>query len=114
MSDPEKKEVATPLVGFADLSGFIGSDKDRSVALFRGYLSLAARDLLYRQSELEALQATLARFDQDDASDCAWGKYETGDTAKDWQLLTKEPITAYSARRKRVVLQIREQLKEYR
>jgi hypothetical protein len=97
MPDPEQKRALPRAVDFADLSAFIGNDKDRSIALFRGYLALAARDLLYRQSELEALQATLARFDRDDASDCARGRYETGDAAKDWQLLTREPSTPHSA-----------------
>ena len=85
-----------------------------SVALYRSYLSLATRDLLYRQSELNELQEQLARFDQDDAAEAKSGNREVKDMAMDWQRLCEEPLKSRAARRKKLIFQIRENLKEYR
>jgi hypothetical protein len=48
-----------PLDGFPSLSDFIASDHDRTSLVFRRFDRLAARNLLYLQSELAALEAKL-------------------------------------------------------
>jgi hypothetical protein len=50
-----------PLDGFPSLSEFIASDHDRTSLVFRRFDRLAARNLLYLQSELAELEAKLVR-----------------------------------------------------
>jgi hypothetical protein len=50
-----------PLNGFPSLSEFIASDHDRTSLVFRRFDRLAARNLLYLQSELAELEAKLVR-----------------------------------------------------
>jgi hypothetical protein len=53
-----------PLVGFPSLADLIGSDPDRTSLVFRRFDKLAARNLLYLQSELAELEARLVRWNQ--------------------------------------------------
>lgn len=114
MKDAEEGEAHPRSIGFANLSEFIDRDKDRSIALYRGYLSLASRDLLYRQSELNNLREQLARYDAEDAENARGGKREFKDMAMDWQLLCEGLPNSPAGRRKKLILDIREHLKEYR
>lgn len=114
MRDAEEEGSRPQAIGFANLSEFIVHDKDRSVALYRGYFSLASRDLLYRQSELKNLQEQLARYDREDAENAQVGKREFKDMAMDWQLLCEELPNSPAGRRKKLILEIRDNLKEYR
>lgn len=120
-------------LGFAGLSRFMSTDKEHAGFVFRRFGALAARDLLYRQSELLELQAQLERLDKEDVA--------SGDirrrAAKDWQKLAEEGLdssgvqradgatdasrvttplhaNAAAAERKALVLGIRHALKEYR
>jgi hypothetical protein len=49
-----------PLDGFPSLAQFISSDPDRTSLVFRRFDNLAARNLLYLQSELAELEAKQA------------------------------------------------------
>jgi hypothetical protein len=50
-----------PLDGFPSLADFIASDHDRTSLVFKRFDKLAARNLLYLQSELAELEAKLVR-----------------------------------------------------
>ncbi|KAH7342604.1 hypothetical protein BKA65DRAFT_478476 [Rhexocercosporidium sp. MPI-PUGE-AT-0058] len=52
------------LEGFADFAAYIGSDRD--LALFRRFDTLGARNLLYLQAELLALEEQLQEYDEED------------------------------------------------
>jgi hypothetical protein len=52
---------ARPLDGFPSLANFIASDHDRTSLVFRRFDKLAARNLLYLQSELAELEARMVR-----------------------------------------------------
>jgi hypothetical protein len=52
------------LDGFADVSHYIGSDRD--LALFRRFDVLGARNLLYLQARLLALEEVLQKYDEED------------------------------------------------
>jgi hypothetical protein len=52
------------LDGFADVSAYIGSD--RELALFRRFDVLGARNLLYLQARLVLLEAKLEKYDEED------------------------------------------------
>lgn len=114
MKDAEEGASHPQSIGFANLSDFIVRDKDRSVTLYRGYLSLASRDLLYRQSELRNLQEQLSRYDREDAENARVGKREFKDMAMNWQLLCEGVPSSPAGRRKKLILEIRDSLKEYR
>ncbi|KAH9216090.1 hypothetical protein DL95DRAFT_460634 [Leptodontidium sp. 2 PMI_412] len=52
------------LEGFADFAAYIGSDRD--LALFRRFDTLGARNLLYLQAELLALEEKLQEYDEEE------------------------------------------------
>ncbi|KAL5328854.1 hypothetical protein ACEPPN_002362 [Leptodophora sp. 'Broadleaf-Isolate-01'] len=52
------------LEGFADFAAYIGSDRD--LALFPRFDTLGARNLLYLQAELLALEEQLQEYDEED------------------------------------------------
>jgi hypothetical protein len=54
------------LDGFPSLAAFIASDRDRSTLIYKRFDELAARNLLYLQSELAELHAKQRAFDQED------------------------------------------------
>lgn len=49
------------LLGYPSLARFIASDSDRTSLVFRRFDRLAARNLLYLQSELAELEGKLVR-----------------------------------------------------
>ncbi|KAI0508641.1 hypothetical protein F5B22DRAFT_619782 [Xylaria bambusicola] len=55
--------------GFGSFSDFIASDEDKSTAVYNQFSRLAARDLVYYQSELAELQALQDQYDIEDAKD---------------------------------------------
>jgi hypothetical protein len=59
-SDVETGRIR-PLDGFPSLSEFVASDLDRTSLVFRRFDRLAARNLLYLQSELAELEAELVK-----------------------------------------------------
>lgn len=55
--------------GFGALADFINSDEDHSTAVYSRFGKLAARDLLFYQSELAELQSRQDEYDLEDARD---------------------------------------------
>lgn len=51
------------LSGFPSLVAFIASDRDRTTLIYKRFDELAARNLLYLQSELAKLQAQQHLYD---------------------------------------------------
>lgn len=67
LSDLEQDGMKiTYLASYASLAKFVSSDPDHSTAIFKTFDRLAARNLLYLQSELAELQAQQDRYDDDD------------------------------------------------
>lgn len=105
-------------LGFAGMSAFMSSDKEHSGFVFHRFKELAARDLLYMQSELLELEISLKRLDDEDVK----GDNMQRSDAKNWtQLRSRCKKTSAgqfesptAARRKGLILEIREKLKEYR
>lgn len=60
------ESTARPLLGYPSLSDFIASDRDRTTLIFKRFDELAARNILYLQSEIADLQAQQRAFDQED------------------------------------------------
>ncbi|KAF2452824.1 hypothetical protein BDY21DRAFT_404801 [Lineolata rhizophorae] len=54
------------LTGYPSLAALVASDPDRTTAIFKRYDRLAARNLLYFQSELAELQAQQDEYDKQD------------------------------------------------
>jgi hypothetical protein len=111
-TDTEKGERENKLVGFAGLAEFIASDKEHSTSIYRQFEKLAARNILYLQSELRALDLQLEELDRDDARD-----FDAIGSAMDWQLLcelAKEPDNHREKERLELIYKIREKVKEYR
>ena len=107
------KSRITYATGFASLANFIASDPDRTTLVFKLFDELAARNLLYLQSELAELQARQQRLDSEhlsadlDAKQCArnFASFEmAAEDGGDFKQKDKRDLT----------LQIRKTLKEYR
>lgn len=135
MAVPEENQRAEYhyIPGFGSLADFIAADGDHSVAIYRRFDRLAARDLLYYQSELSRLQAIQDEYDVEDAkgverSEQADSWHHIRCNARDWNTLRhaaeKSPSAAAppnassieDGARKRVELamEIRKTLKDYR
>jgi hypothetical protein len=100
------------LSGFPSLAHFIASDRDRTTLIFKRYDELAARNLLYLQSELAGLQGKQRAFDQEDLM----SNLSTKQCARNY-LDFKLAVQADDARQKdrwKLMKDIRETLKEYR
>lgn len=54
------------LLGYPSLAAFVASDRDRTTLIYKRFDELAARNLLYLQSELAELQHQQRAFDQVD------------------------------------------------
>jgi hypothetical protein len=124
-----------PLDGFPSLSEFIASDHDRTSLVFRRFDRLAARNLLYLQSELAELEAKLVRetpsrlmrmygadgvrmqdrFDAEDQS-IEFGDADAQECAKSWEFFRDAAEDANNTRqgsRMELMKQTRLKLKEY-
>lgn len=101
------------LIGFARLAGFIASDKEHSSSVYRRYERLAARNLLYIQSELQELENHLDIFDQKDAR----RSVDSLGLALDWPLEQHEAQThldPHESERQVLVRELRAKIAEYR
>jgi hypothetical protein len=113
-SDIEKDAVEVNYVsGYPSLAAFIASDLDHSTAIYRRFDRLSARNLLYLQSELVALEKQQDELDKQDLiSDELDGKAK----ASNWDLLAERAESGNDDEaRKRVTVAkaIREKIKEY-
>jgi hypothetical protein len=97
------------LGGYPSLATFIASDKDKSTANFKRFDRLAARNLLYLQSDLAELQAKLEEYD-DQGRD---GSLAAKESARNWAVF-KERTAKSDPERMQLVLEIRRKIKEYR
>lgn len=100
------------LSGYPSLAHFIASDRDRTTLIYKRYDELAARNLLYLQSELAELEKNQRKFDQQDLT----ADMPTKQCARNFTDFQKA-VQANDARQKerwKLVKRIRETLKEYR
>lgn len=113
MADAGASSVVAGLVGFARVADFIACDKEHSAALYKSYERLAARNLLYMQSEIRDLQS---RFDDLDHDDVALGEEGVG-AAMSWPLDLEdsdEVLRNQNLKRFGLVQELRGKIKEYR
>jgi hypothetical protein len=113
--DLEKGVVETKYrPGYPSLAAFIASDPDHSIAVYRRFDYLSARNLLYLQSELAELEAQLHTFDQEDlrSSDDDLDN----NFARDWKAYRERARDPTSRENKGLdlAIRIREKMKEYR
>jgi hypothetical protein len=111
-SGHDVESIIHHLDGYPSLAAFIASDRDRSTLIYKRFDELAARNLLYLQSELAELHAKQRTFDQEDLTadiptkQCARNFGDFKRTALANELKQKE--------RWELVKQVRETMKEYR
>jgi|SRR5882757_7260248 len=101
------------LIGFARLALFISSDKEHSSSLYRGYERLAARNLLYLQSELRELEK---RFNDLDREDGRLGM-DGFRCAINWPYCQDDignRMQEHFRKRKEQIFELRNKIKEYR
>ena len=111
--DEEKRQEQFELVGFAGVADFIASDKEHSTSIYRQFQKIAARNILYLQSELRELELRQEEFDRDDAA----GDLDAIQAAVDWQEFcdrARDPNDERAKERMQLVKEIREKVKEYR
>jgi hypothetical protein len=100
------------LPGYPSLANFIASDRDRTTLIYKRFDELAARNLLYLQSELAELQAKQHAFDQDDLA----AELATKQCARNFSDFKKaqEANEPKQQERWELMKQIRDTLKDYR
>lgn len=99
--------------GFANVARWISLDPDNETFIYRRFNQLAARNLLYLQSELLALEKQLDELDKNDAfSDDMILK----DSARTWETLMSlyENGNIEAKARMDLIVELRAKLKEYR
>ncbi|KAH7074132.1 hypothetical protein FB567DRAFT_190544 [Paraphoma chrysanthemicola] len=116
--DPEASAGAliAPLDGYPSLAAFIASDPDHTSLVFKRFDKLAARNLLYLQSELAELQAKQDQFDTEDQS-LEHGSLESKACAMNWERFrhaSGEVDNEKQRERMKLVTDIRTKIKEYR
>lgn len=98
--------------GYAKLASLMGAYPE--VAIFRRFGALNAQNLLYLQAELVILEKDLRTFA---AADCVSGDPDRALYSTDWYTLSRSidnsPGNEASAKQWRIILSIREKLKEY-
>ncbi|KPI34536.1 uncharacterized protein AB675_7415 [Cyphellophora attinorum] len=119
--------------GFGSLASFIASDEDHSTAIYKRFDDLAARNLLYYQSELAELAALQQQYDLEDARNSEDEKtaLDVREHSQDWStfqgdciaqsLISAQQSTSSSSsvddrwqKRYKLAMDIREVLKAYR
>jgi hypothetical protein len=115
VSDLEHSSPLPPLDRFPSLASFIASDPDHTLLVFKRFDKLAARNLLYLQSELIALQAQQDLFDAEDQS-LENDDRQAKQCAMDWESFktaSSDPRNEKQKVRMKLMLEIRHKLKEY-
>ena len=114
--DAEKaKRSDVYLKGYQSFSALLSSDPDLQV--YRRFDRLCARNLLYLQSEILALEARLERFDQADLEDATRNHdIDVMYSARCWESFIQKAKAGNIRERERMLLikQVRELVKEYR
>ena len=100
--------------GYPSLAGFIASDPDKTTSIYRRFDRLAARNLLYLQSELAELEAQQDAFDAEDS--LPGTSTSEKESVRNWRVLkdrgTKDGCPR-EMERLRVAEDIRKTIKEY-
>lgn len=101
------------LSGFPSLANFIASDRDRTTFIYRQFDELAARNLLYLQSELAELQTEQRKYDEEDAHT----DLDTKQCARNYAEFEKQSVKGGNAnqmKRRELMLRVRQTMKGYR
>ncbi|RYP14827.1 hypothetical protein DL765_006128 [Monosporascus sp. GIB2] len=98
--------------GFANVARWIALDNDNETFVYGKFDELAARNLLYLQSELLVLEKQLNELDKNDANS---EDLDLKDAARTWETLTQQSDTGNEEMRVRMdlIVRIRVKLKEY-
>jgi len=98
--------------GFADVARWIAVDPDNETFIYRKFDELAARNLLYLQSELLSFQKQLNELDKSDANS---DDMDLKDASRTWETLTQQCDSGNEEARVRMdwIVRIRGKLKEY-
>lgn len=106
-------ELAIPQDGYPALADWIAADPDNETFIFRKFDRLGARNLLYLQSELFALEASLDELDRE----MCWGK-DVGlrASSRRWETFVEKAKDQHRPewKRMKLVREIRKALREYR
>ncbi|KAK4199860.1 hypothetical protein QBC40DRAFT_78923 [Triangularia verruculosa] len=101
-----------PPEGYDRLAMMMGSLPD--MAIFRRFCTLSTEDLLYRQAELQELEATLRQYQKEDKQS---GHKDRATYALDWDTLQRSGDDDAAEGNDRaqldIILKIREKLKDY-
>ena len=100
--------------GYPSLAGFIASDPDKTTSIYRRFDRLAARNLLYLQSELVELEAQQDELDAQDFSHVTTTSEK--ESARNWKTMKDRAGQEGYPREKerlRLAKEIREKIKEY-
>jgi hypothetical protein len=100
-------------LGFAQVAELLTCDKEHSAALYRTYERLAARNLLYIQSELRELESRFEEVDQHDREQGVDGCR----LAMSWPLKREEAtpvLRDHVAKRIELISSLRAKMTEYR
>jgi hypothetical protein len=99
--------------GFASAAAFISSDPDNEPFLYRKFDELAARNLLYLQCEILALESRLNKLDE---STRFSGDPDIIEATRSWEVFIEQVEKQDQDAQKKMglIMQIRAKLKEYR
>lgn len=111
-----KQKPKENLEGYEDFSKYIASDGDLSI--YRRFGALGARNILYLQAELQALEAQLERLDDEDHEEI--GKLTGNErrdilwAAKSWESFSKQATTeGRQSEKMNLVIRLRALMKAY-
>ena len=98
--------------GYRAVAAWIARDPDNETFIYRRFDQLSARNLLYLQSELLALEKRLERLDAETAKGA---DMDLKDSARRWEIFSKNAEDQVDERdRMNIVFEIRAKIKEYR
>ena len=101
-------------MGFPSLAAFIASDKGKTTHIYRRFERLGARNLLYIQDELAELENRLDEFDREDARQPREEKKSLRNYSLLMDRVAEEDSDEREYQRLKLILKIRERMKEYR
>jgi hypothetical protein len=109
-SDSESK--VHHLSGYPSLAAFIASDRDRTTLIYKRFDELAARNLLYMQSELAELHSQQRKFDDEDLV----ADLDRKQCARNYSHFEKAVAGSDAKQKERwdLMLRIRQSMKDYR
>ncbi|QYT03245.1 hypothetical protein H0G86_010215 [Trichoderma simmonsii] len=98
--------------GFAQVARWVALDPDKETSIYRKFDALAARNLLYLQSELLVLENKLEQIDINDAKS---DDMDLGDAIMTWETLEQQFNNGNEKARVRMdlIIKIRARIKEY-